>query len=243
MPAVPAETRMFFRIGINLGDVIAEGDDIYGDGVNIAARLQASAPAGGIVISNTVYDQVRNKMSVGFEFLGDLNVKNIEERVPSYAVRIGGQESNAAPITGRNEIPAPAQGSPRDVVKAGFTAEATISRKILLLALIALALAVMNILSWNGTFWAVWPALAFATVAGLAWARRTSFADRWLASAGVVAGASAASICCPGKDSSGRCGRCSVWLLPRASAGQSGENGSGLTDRASSCSSSHLVTG
>ena len=185
----PAETRMFFRIGINLGDVIAEGDDIYGDGVNIAARLQASAPAGGIVISNTVYDQVRNKMPVGFEFLGDLNVKNIKERVPSYVVRIGGQESNAAPITGRNEIPAAAQESPRDVVKAGFTAEATISRKILLLGLIALALAVMNILSWNGTFWAVWPALAFATVAGLAWARRTSFADRWLASAGVVAGA------------------------------------------------------
>ena len=57
----PDDTRMQFRIGINLGDVIAEDDDIYGDGVNVAARLQASAAAGGIVISNTVYDQVRNR--------------------------------------------------------------------------------------------------------------------------------------------------------------------------------------
>ncbi len=64
-----SDARMLFRIGINLGDVIAEGNDIYGDGVNIAARLQASAPAGGIVISSTVYDQIRNKVAVGFEFL------------------------------------------------------------------------------------------------------------------------------------------------------------------------------
>ena len=68
--AKPASAQMLFRIGINLGDVIADGSDIYGDGVNIAARLQASAPAGGIVISSTVYDQVRNKVPVGFDFLG-----------------------------------------------------------------------------------------------------------------------------------------------------------------------------
>ncbi|WEX86563.1 adenylate/guanylate cyclase domain-containing protein [Sinorhizobium garamanticum] len=85
----PSETQMRFRIGINLGDVIAEGDDLYGDGVNIAARLQATAPAGGIVISNTVYDQVRNKVAVSFDFLGQLEVKNIEGGVASYAVRIG----------------------------------------------------------------------------------------------------------------------------------------------------------
>ena len=83
-------SRMLFRIGINLGDVIAEGDDIYGDGVNIAARLQSSAAPGGIVISSTVYEQVRNKVAVGFEFLGQLSVKNIDEAVPSYAVRLGG---------------------------------------------------------------------------------------------------------------------------------------------------------
>ena len=78
--ARPADGRMLFRIGINLGDVIVEGSDIYGDGVNIAARLQAQAPAGGVVISNTVYDQVRNKVAVGFDFLGPLVVKNRRRR-------------------------------------------------------------------------------------------------------------------------------------------------------------------
>ena len=88
----PDESCMRFRIGINLGDVIVDGEDIYGDGVNIAARLQAAAEPGGILISNTVYDQVRNKLAVGFEFLGNLAVKNLDESVPSYSVRIGDQQ-------------------------------------------------------------------------------------------------------------------------------------------------------
>jgi adenylate cyclase len=101
----PDGTRMFFRIGINLGDVIVDGTDIYGDGVNIAARLQSEAQPGGILISNTVYDQVRNKMPVGFEFLGNLSVKNIDEAIPSYAVRIG--ETGAAPAhSGRGPVEA-----------------------------------------------------------------------------------------------------------------------------------------
>src|SRR5262245_33030187 len=99
----PAATQMLFRLGINLGDVMVEGDDIYGDAVNIAARLPAAAAAGGIVSSNTVHDQVRNKMAVGFEFLVDLAIKNVEEAVPSYAVRIGGQEVKPAPAARRAE--------------------------------------------------------------------------------------------------------------------------------------------
>lgn len=71
----PDETQMRLRIGINLSDVIADGRDIYGDSVNIAARLQASAPAGGILISSTVYEQVYNKVGVGFHILGQLSVK------------------------------------------------------------------------------------------------------------------------------------------------------------------------
>ncbi len=175
--ARPAETRMFFRIGINLGDVIAEGDDIYGDGVNIAARLQTSAPAGGIVISNTVYDQVRNKMPVAFEFLGDLDVKNIEERVPSYAVRIGAPEGNAGrPVTRGAELAV----APQEPARASGTAVpggAGVSRKALLLALIALAMVTINILSWNGVLWAVWPVLACAVLGGLVWARTTQLVN------------------------------------------------------------------
>jgi adenylate cyclase len=91
--------RMLYRIGINLGDVIVDGDDIYGDGVNIAARLQSEAPPGGVLISSSVYDQVRNKLTVAFEFLGELDVKNIEEAVPAFAIRIGAAPEPQTPAS------------------------------------------------------------------------------------------------------------------------------------------------
>src|SRR6266850_276137 len=70
--------RIRYRIGINLGDVIVEGDDIYGEGVNVAARLQALAPVGGIALSRNVCDQVAGKVDAGFEDLGEHSVKNIQ---------------------------------------------------------------------------------------------------------------------------------------------------------------------
>ena len=78
--------RISYRIGINLGDVIVEGDDIYGEGVNVAARLQALAPVGGIAVSLTVRDQVAGKASCSFEDLGEHTVKNIERPVRVFAV-------------------------------------------------------------------------------------------------------------------------------------------------------------
>jgi len=66
---MPENKRMVFRIGVNLGDVIEEEGRIYGDGVNIAARLEGLAEAGGICISGTLFDQVKNRLSVGYEFL------------------------------------------------------------------------------------------------------------------------------------------------------------------------------
>jgi TolB-like protein/class 3 adenylate cyclase len=74
---LPAERRMEFRIGINVGDVVVEGEQIYGDGVNIAARLQSLADVGGIFISGTVYDQVKNKLALHYDDLGEQAVKNI----------------------------------------------------------------------------------------------------------------------------------------------------------------------
>ena len=83
---VPPDRRMLFRIGVNLGDVLVEGDDILGDGVNVAARLEGIAEPGGICISSSAYDYVRGK--VGFEFadLGEQNLKNIARPVRAYAV-------------------------------------------------------------------------------------------------------------------------------------------------------------
>ena len=84
---VGAESRIELRIGINLGDVIVEGDDLYGDGVNIAARIEALADAGGVFVSNTVHDHVRDRLPIVFEDLGEQQVKNIARPVRVYRVR------------------------------------------------------------------------------------------------------------------------------------------------------------
>jgi len=84
---VTADNAIELRIGINLGDVIVEGDDLYGDGVNIAARIEALADAGGVFVSNTVHDQVRDHLPFVFEDLGEQQVKNIARPVRIYRVR------------------------------------------------------------------------------------------------------------------------------------------------------------
>jgi adenylate cyclase len=82
---VAVDNRIELRIGLNLGDVIVEGDDLYGDGVNIAARIEALADAGGVFVSNTVHDHVRDRLPFVFEDLGDQQVKNIARPVRVYA--------------------------------------------------------------------------------------------------------------------------------------------------------------
>ena len=83
---LPEERKMEFRIGVNLGDVIEDGARIYGDGVNIAARVESLADASGISISGTTYDQVKNKLDLGYEYLGEQVVKNIPEPVRVYRI-------------------------------------------------------------------------------------------------------------------------------------------------------------
>ncbi|MEP1699210.1 MAG: adenylate/guanylate cyclase domain-containing protein [Paracoccaceae bacterium] len=80
---------LHFRIGIHLGDVMVDGDDLLGEGVNLAARLQTMAEPGGILISQQVYDQVHAKLSVGFDYLGEKRPKNFSEDVPVYGVSRG----------------------------------------------------------------------------------------------------------------------------------------------------------
>jgi TolB-like protein/class 3 adenylate cyclase len=87
------ERRIRFRIGVNLGDVIADGDDIYGDGVNIAARLEGLAVPGGICVSGTVRDHVGDRLPYAFEDMGEQNVKNIARPVRVYTLRLGGRAS------------------------------------------------------------------------------------------------------------------------------------------------------
>src|SRR5512139_3547313 len=94
--AMLSETRrMEFRIGINLGDVIEEGDTIYGDGVNIASRLEGMAESGGIYISESAYYQIANKLPLRYDYLGEHEVKNIVKPVRVYKAQI---EPEAAPF-------------------------------------------------------------------------------------------------------------------------------------------------
>jgi adenylate cyclase len=103
---LPEDRRMAFRIGINLGDVIEEEDRIYGDGVNIAARLEALADPGGICISKTAFDQIETKLPLGYEYLGEQTVKNIAKPVGAYRVLMeprvtvaeGIEKEKAAPV-------------------------------------------------------------------------------------------------------------------------------------------------
>ena len=83
---LPENRRMLFRIGVNLGDIVDEAGRIYGDGVNIAARLEGLAEPGGICISHTAFDQVKGKLGVGYQYLGEHSVKNIVEPVRVYRV-------------------------------------------------------------------------------------------------------------------------------------------------------------
>ncbi len=85
---LPEDRRMEFRIGVNLGDVVEEGGTIYGDGVNSAARLESLAEPGGISISGTVYDQIKNKLAFSFDYVGEQAVKNIKEPLRVYRMRM-----------------------------------------------------------------------------------------------------------------------------------------------------------
>ena len=93
---VPADRRIEFRIGINVGDIISDDNDIYGDGVNVAARLEALAEPGGIFVSRNVHDQVRDKLSFGFEDMGEQMVKNIARPIGIHRVSLAESTTEAS---------------------------------------------------------------------------------------------------------------------------------------------------
>src|SRR5687768_5701997 len=95
---VPPERRIVFRIGVNLGDVVVEGDgDLLGDGVNVAARLEQLCEPGGVMISGTAYDHLQGKLGLPLEFAGEQHLKNIDRPVRAYRVRLDGARAAAFP--------------------------------------------------------------------------------------------------------------------------------------------------
>jgi TolB-like protein/class 3 adenylate cyclase len=102
---VPPDRRIELRMGINLGDIIKDGRDIYGDGVNVAARLEALAEPGGICVSRVVRDQVRDKLAFSFEDMGEQQVKNIARPIRVHRVLLSTQPSPSKPATGESTKP------------------------------------------------------------------------------------------------------------------------------------------
>jgi adenylate cyclase len=153
--SLPDARRMAFRIGINLGDVMVDGGDLYGEGVNIAAWLEALAEPGGICISRTVYDQVRNKLTVGFDFLGDQPVKNISEPVPVFRVRLDG-----APIDeGRKPDRPPPLSSTEQAESDQTRRLRRLRQRAVGAALLIALLCVINLLTSSRYLWFLWPSL------------------------------------------------------------------------------------
>ena len=140
------DRQMWFRIGINLGDVIVERDDIFGDDVNIAARLQSMAEPGGILISGTVFDQVKTKLSLSFNFLGPQRLKNIGAEVPAYsAVMDGAARPSFDTMGGQRATP---QKSQQTLIMSAIRAGAIVT-----------FFGAINLFSWHGHLWFQWPSL------------------------------------------------------------------------------------
>ena len=155
--ALPEAEQMWFRIGINLGDVMVENDDLYGEGVNIAARLQELAEPGGILISGPVYDMVRNKLSVGFEHLGQQPVKNVTEPVISYRIVLDGDARPAAAVEMR---PAAVHAQPQGLAARLWSRFRELPRLVRATLILILFLFFIDMADGLADIWFHWPAAA-----------------------------------------------------------------------------------
>lgn len=169
-----------FRIGIHLGDVMIDGQDLLGEGVNLAARLQSMAEPGGILISRQVYDQVHAKLSVSFEYLGEKRPKNLSEQVAVYSVALDGKPRSAPHEAAVPEKPSPPPPPPEaeDLAPADLPADlkARVLHRGKLLAGIWAILATVDLLTGSG-FWAHWPGIAMASA--VAWDAAPLFVRGW----------------------------------------------------------------
>ena len=156
-----------FRIGVHLGDVIVDGDDLIGEGVNLSARLQAMAEPGGVLISQQVYDQVHSKLTIGFEYLGEKRPRNLTEDVSVYRIAM------SKPGLSFRRKTAPKASAHRtarhDAETAPSQPQFSLRRFALLSILLSGALVLINLVT-GGTVWAHWAILAAATISGLKWA-------------------------------------------------------------------------
>jgi adenylate cyclase len=183
---LPDNRKMVFRIGINLGDVIVEGDRIFGDGVNIAARLQDLADPGGICISRTAYDQIEDKLPLGYEYMGERMVKNIPKPVRAYKVLLEPEEAKqkgpAEDSKGWEKVERirRIRREQRDH-RRKEPSKARFYRHLRAYAAVIGLLLIINLVTDHSRLWFYWPALGWGLFLFLHWNRVLSsgrFADR-----------------------------------------------------------------
>lgn len=163
---------MSFRIGVHLGDVMVDGHDLLGEGVNLAARLQSMADPGGILISQQVYDQVHAKLGIGFDYLGEKRPKNFAEDVSVYRIDM---EEKASSRTHAPRRPRPSS-TPISSSSAQEDQRERVIRHGKAISVVCAALFLVDFATGHG-IWAHWPAIALAVL--LAWKAAPLFADSW----------------------------------------------------------------
>jgi class 3 adenylate cyclase len=184
--------RMMFRIGINLGDLVVEGDRIYGDGVNIAARLEALADPGGICISKTAHEQIEDKLPLGYEYMGEKTVKNIVNPIRAYRVLFELGEETASVSKAENGSPGEKQSKNKgrnERIQTGSEDKPGIfkarineigaklridDRDVFLKHLwiwlgMSVFFFIINMLAWIGIVWFHWPALIWGLFVFIHW--------------------------------------------------------------------------
>jgi class 3 adenylate cyclase len=178
---LPENRRMLFRIGINLGDLVVEGDRIYGDGVNIAARLEGIADPGGICISRTAFDQIEDKLPLGYEYLGEKSVKNSPKPIRAYKVVFEPPEKERSRFKRkhkrRDKKSKRKQHQEKDQHPEGTRSKRQdinlfYQHRRIYAGVIAL-LFIINILTWPGLFWFHWPAMGWGLFLFIHWVSAT----------------------------------------------------------------------
>jgi len=177
------DSALSFRIGVNLGDVICDGDDLIGEGVNLAARLQTMAEPGGVLITQQVYDHVKNKLTIGFEYLGDRRPRNLTEDIPVYRISLGAPRHSRTAQVWQEPDPfssapkrdftepdspdqSPAQAAPLRGLDKLFGQRLPLDGTSRRLGMVAAGLFVLDLISGRG-IWAHWPMLALFGVIAL----------------------------------------------------------------------------
>ena len=159
---LPEDRKVKFRIGINPGDVIEQDDDLHGDGVNIAARVEALAEGEGICITRTAYDHVKKKLDLGYEYLGEHTVKNIAEPVRVYRVLMDPED--AGKLIGEKSV----KPEDADKVIGEKSVEPRRGQKAALAVTIAVLLVIGGVVLWKSSQRTVSPPVEVASVEKMA---------------------------------------------------------------------------